>query len=371
MRASAVAGLVFVNSHDELLNKLTAKRSMASVPFGARYRLIDFALSNLVNAGVSNVGLITKENYRSLMDHLGSGVYWDLDRKSGGIHLFPPYSTVGSRRYNGYVEALIGASHFIKRSNADYMVLYDADVVANVDISAAVKSHIKNHADVTIITSNGTVPKNGTNVMLPETDGDDVKSISFADGSDMTAEYGIGIVIFSSAPLLKLAQIAFDDEATSINRDIIAKNLSSLKVRVFRHEGYAAVMDSERAYLESNMALLDADVRRDLFNKKRPILTKTRDDMPTRYGTHSVVENSLIADGCIIEGTVRNSILFRGVKVEKGAVVENCILMQSTRVSADAELQYVVADKNASIGAGMVLKGNSEKSFIVEKNQTF
>lgn len=370
MRASAVAGLVFVNSQDELLRKLTTKRSMASVPFGARYRLIDFALSNLVNAGISNVGLITKENYRSLMDHVGSGIYWDLDRKNGGLRVLPPYSTVGNRRYNGYVEALSGASDFIKRSHADYMVLYDADIVANIDISAAIKTHIKSHADVTIVTHNGTVPSKGRNVMLPTVENGFVTNIEFSDGSEQTAEYGLGILIFNCAPLTRLVESAVNAEGMSINRDIIARHLSSLKVAAFRHEGYAAIMDSERAYFSANMDLLRADVRCDLFNKERPILTKTRDDMPTRYGTKSVAENCFIADGCVIDGTVKNSILFRGVKVAKGAVIENSILMQGTTVAEGAQLEYVIADKNAGIGADMMLKGTPQKSFMIKKNQT-
>ena len=151
MRASAVAGLVFANINDELLKKLTSKRSMASVPFGARYRLIDFPLSNLVNEGISSVGIITKENYRSLMDHVGSGVYWDLDRKSGGLYLLPPYLTSGVKRYHGTVDALYGARDYIDRCKADYIVICNADVISNIDISAAVDRHIENGADPAVV----------------------------------------------------------------------------------------------------------------------------------------------------------------------------------------------------------------------------
>ena len=141
MRTSAVAGIVFANINDNLLRKLTSKRSFASVPFGARYRIIDFPLSNLVNAGVSSIGIITKENYRSLMDHVGNGVYWDLDRKNGGLYLLPPYLTSGIRRYNGTADALYGAIDYIDRCKAEQIVLCRADTVANVDIGAAVKYH--------------------------------------------------------------------------------------------------------------------------------------------------------------------------------------------------------------------------------------
>ena len=173
MRTSAVAGIIFANINDTLLKKLTSKRSMASVPFGARYRLIDFPLSNLVNAGVSSVGIITKENYRSLMDHVGNGVYWDLDRKNGGLYLLPPYVTSGTKRYNGTVDALHGAFDYIDRCNAEYIVLCNADTIANIDLNAALKSHIEKNADITLVYHNGKPPVNNADLMLLAMDGDD------------------------------------------------------------------------------------------------------------------------------------------------------------------------------------------------------
>ena len=148
MITSSALGIIFANVHDNLISELTERRSMASIPFGGRYRLVDFSLSNLVNAGISKVGIITRENYQSLMDHLGSGKFWDLDRKNGGLFLLPPYITSGARRYNGTVDALHGANDYIKHSKAEYLVLCNADVLANVDVSSAIKSHIANGADI-------------------------------------------------------------------------------------------------------------------------------------------------------------------------------------------------------------------------------
>lgn len=372
MRTSAVAGIVFANTNDNFLKKLTAHRSMASVPFGGRYRLIDFALSNLVNAGVTTVGIITKEKYRSLMDHVGSGIPWELDRKNGGLYLLPPYQTSGMRRYNGTVDALYGAREYLERSKTDYVVLCDADVLANVDITAAIKNHIANEADISIVYHNGVLsaadePKE---TMLLELDKNNkVASISFDPETQVTANYSIGITILNRNLLSRLVADAADNDYISFNREVIAKKLKALKVIGFEHTEYVAIMNSTHSYYSASMDLLQNDVRRQLFNKNRPIFTKTRDDMPTRYGTKAKVENCFIADGCVINGTVKNSILFRGVNIEKGAVVENCILMQETAVGNDALLSNVIADKNAVVGNGMVLKGTEKKAFFVKKNQ--
>lgn len=370
MRTSAVAGIVFANINDNLLKKLTAKRSFASVPFGARYRIVDFSLSSLVNAGVSSVGIITKENYRSLMDHVGNGVYWDLDRKNGGLYLLPPYLTSGTKRYTGTVDALHGAIDYIDRCNAENIVLCRADSVANVDIGAAVESHIEKGADVTFVYHNGEPPVNNEETIYPLFgSGKRIKEMKFGLKSSEKTDYCIGVAVISRKLLMSLVTEGYEDGAVSFTKDIVAKNVGKLKVYGFEHKEFVRVFDGMDSYYKASMDLLDSDVRRQLFNNNRPVFTKTRDDMPTRYGTKAEVKNCLIADGCVINGTVRNSVLFRGVTVEKDAVVENCILMQETAVGEGAQIDNVIADKNAVIGEKMVLKGTPEKCFFIKKNQ--
>lgn len=370
MRASAVAGIVFANVHDELLNELTSDRSMASVPFASRYRLIDFTLSNLVNAGISNIGLLTKGNYRSLMDHIGSGMHWDLDRKNGGLHILPPYNTGETRRYHGNIEALHHISDFIEKSNADYIVICDADTVANVNLTAAIEDLEKNGADLTVVCTNGIAPVNHNDTMLISlNDSGFISDISFADGTPKETLFSLGITIFRRDILVEQIARAYQNECTNLYRDVLAKSIGKLNMKGYVHEGYAAVMDGINSYKDCSFKLLDSETRGQLFCSQRPVYTKTRDDMPTRYGTHSVVNNSLIGDGCVIDGTVRNSILFRGVRVEKGAVVENCILMQGVQVGKNALLEQVISDKDAVIGSDMILKGKADESLLIHKNQ--
>lgn len=370
MRTSAVAGIVFANSNDNLLKRLTSHRSMASIPFGARYRLIDFALSNLVNAGISNVGIITKENYRSLMDHVGSGIYWDLDRKNGGLYILPPYIESGIRRYSGTIDALHGAKDYIKRCKSDYIVLCAADVLANVDIKAVVSAHIKKGADITTVYHYGILPDNRDDAMIFSFEEDErINSIGFVGEAGSELSYGIGITVISRELLSNLVDEAYDNDLPNFNRNVMAAKVKQLKIYGYEHKEFVMLMNGTNAYYDANMALLDTQVRRELFNKERPIYTKNRDDMPTRYGTKSDVKNCIIGDGCVINGTVKNSILFRGVKVEKGAVIENSILMQETTVGANTQLSNVISDKNAQIGDKMVLKGTDDKHFFIKKNQ--
>ena len=371
MISSSVAGIVFANAHDEAIERLTQKRSIASVPFGGRYRLIDFCLSNLVNAGISNVGIITKEKYRSLMDHHGSGMHWDLDRKSGGIRILPPFNVSRVRLYQNHVEALYGAMDFMTCCKEKYIVVYDARTVANINIRDVVKQHIESKADITVVCRKGLKITNGDNTMAIDVNKDGrVVLTGFPEKIAADDIRSMGVYVFTRDKLIEIVKKSYETGGDTINDDIISANLDTLNVIAYEHKGYAAIMDCPKAYRRANFELLDAEVRKDLFNAQRPIYTKTRDDMPTRYGTQSSVTNSLVAEGCVIEGTVKNSVLFRGVKIEKGAVVENSILMQSVTVGENAVIDQVVSDKNAVISAGMTVKGTEEKAFFVEKNQT-
>ncbi len=369
MRTSLVAGIIFANAEDNMLKKLTSNRSMASVPFGARFRIVDFALSNLVNAGVSSVGIITKENYRSLMDHVGNGVAWDLDRKNGGLYILPPYSSRDVRKYTDTVDALYGAMDYLKRCGSEYIALCDSYALANIDIGAAVEAHIAKGADITVVYNKGELPEAaGKKLVLTLDDDGRITKMVKSQATDAAA-YSMGVSIIKRDLLIKIVKDAYDGQIKNYEKDVLPQSLSELKVYGFEHTGFVAVLDNTHTYYQASMALLNKEVRNELFNKERPILTKTRDDMPTRYGIEADVKNSLIGDGCEIYGTVKNSILFRGVKVEKGAVIENCILMQETIVEKDAVLDNVIADKNSVIDEKMVLKGTTEHHCFVRKSQ--
>ncbi len=369
MIANSVSAVIFSNSNDENLKELTSDRSMASLPFGGRYRIIDFMLSNLVNAGVSDVGIITKENYRSLMDHVENGMSWDLDRKNGGLRIIPPFIT-GESKLKGLAEMSNRAAEYVSHINSNYVIVMEAGTVANIDFSALINRHVETNADVTLVYRNADETDRLKNTLKLDVDSNGrVTGVISAKGSKENGNFTVGTAIFSKTAFTGLVRSANENLNGNAYTELLNEFSEKLNVFGFKHGGFTAVMDSRKSFFKFNMALLDEDVRNVLFDKKRPVYTKTRDDMPTRYGTHSNVKNSIVADGCIIDGTVKNCVLFRGVRVRKGAVVENSILMQGVEIRENARVKYVVSDKNAVITANEPIYGTNHKAFIVNKDQ--
>ena len=372
-----VAGLIFSNIHDASLPELTARRTMASVPFGCRYRLIDFPLSNMVNSGISKIGVITHNNYQSLMDHIGTGKDWDLARRSGGIKLLPPFITSfqngsSNRLYTTRLEALIGVTNFIAKSTEDYIVLSDCDVICNIDLKDVIAKHEETGADVTIVTrcfepsekfraeDVYTVTSDENNVIT------DVSA--YVVGEDNKCEISTSIMVFNRIYLLGLVNDAAARGNVNFYRDVISKILHKRNVYAYHFEGFFLKITSLESYYASSMKLLGEEARDALINvEDRPIYTKVRNSAPTLYKEGAKVKNSYIADGCEIEGVVENSIIFRGVKIGKGTVVKNSILLQDTFVGDNVQLGCVVADKDVVIKDGRNLSGHTTMPFFISK----
>ena len=368
MRKNNVIGIVFPNVHDEFMGEMTEQRSMGSLPFCGRYRAIDFSLSNLVNAGVSKVGVVTKNNYQSLMDHIGTGKSWDLARKSGGLFFLPPYSNTEAKVYKGHVDGLFGALKFLDNSSEEYVVMCDCDIITNFDMGAMIKKHIDSGADITIAYKKGVMPQNNHDVMAFELDGDKITDIKFSATDTTDRCVSLDITIMSRELLKTIIKDGYEHNLTSLARDVYKPSLQMLDIRGFEITNYAAILDSPETYAKVTAEVVgNPEIRRQLFCKERPVFTKTRDDMPTIYGLDSDVKNSLIADGCVIEGTVKNSVLFRGVKIGKGAVVENCIVMQDSVIEDNADLQYVTLDKKVTVTQGKTLRGTETYPIYIRK----
>lgn len=361
MRANNVLGLIFPNTHDHSLSEITSLRSMGSVPYGGRYRLIDFPLSAMVNSGISKVGIITKSNYQSLMDHVGNGRAWDLSRKNGGLYILPPFNSANTGLYSGKIEALAGVMNFLLYSDEEYVLMSDCNTLFNFDISNMLDFHESKGADITVAYANGKTP-NVAELAEFEIDGDERISAISRHSANETANYSINLLLMRKSLLERLINEAQSLGYRSFTDDILKRNVSKLKIFGFRAEGYIKVLDSMQSFFEANMDLLCSQNRNALC-LSQPVYTKVKDDEPAIYGLNSHVSNSLVADGCVIEGTVENSILFRGVHVLKDAVVKNCVLMQNTLIGDGVQLNCVVSDKNVIIKPGKVLSG--DKSFPV------
>lgn len=364
-----VLGLVFANMHDTTLGDMTKNRTMGSVMFGGRYRLIDFPLSNMVNSGISEVGVITKSNYQSLLDHLGSAREWDLARKKGGLYILPPFGNVESTLYRGRIEALYGAMSFIKHSRAKYVILSDCDVVTNIDYKPIVAAHIESGADITAVAHTGVYSSDDikTSTVFNVDADKNVTSVLINPDISGTCTTSLNVFVMSMDFLIETVNDAMARGNVSFERNILQEKCRELKIKVYEYDNYFSKLNSPESYFKSNMALLEPENARKLFVPKRSIYTKVSDNAPVKYDLDSKVSNSLVADGCIIEGEVENSVLFRGVKVGKGAKVKNCILMQGTVVGDNAELNYLITDKNVSICENHILTSSPQYPMYVGK----
>jgi len=367
-------GIIFPNSYDELIPELTGNRLMASVPFASRYRLIDFVLSGMSNSGMDDIFIMVNKNYHSLIDHLGSGREWDLVRKSGGIVILPPYAIGSSKPYTGRVGALAGVLNLLREQTEKYVVITDTNIAANIDFSKMIDAHIASGADVTIAYTDEEFPEQ----MINSTDNTKGFYYTFDidDGRitniyvNMRAKgvhhFGMNVYVIERELLIDEINTAYVRGNEFFERDVLLPQLEKLNVQAYKYEGYTARISSMQSYFNENMRLLQEGNIEALFDKA-PIYTKIRDDNPTRYMEGSKVENIMAADGCVIEGEISDSVLFRGVKIGKGAKVKNCILMQDTVVEDGAELEYVIADKDCVFSGATRLSGADSFPVYVAK----
>ncbi|MBQ7654558.1 MAG: glucose-1-phosphate adenylyltransferase subunit GlgD [Clostridia bacterium] len=356
MRANNIIGIIYSNAYDYALSELTSLRAMSSVPFCSRYRFIDFPLSNFVNCGISKVGIITKSNYQSLMDHVGTGKAWDLSRKREGLYILPPFHGGTTTENKGRVESLIGIKEFLAASKEDYVLFSDCNVICNYDLKKLLDFHTEKKADVTLVYKNGKVPKLHDVMVLDHDESGKISSIAIAR-EDEVADYSTNIILMRKSLLERFINEAVGLNHKSFALDIIQRNVNKVNMYALECDGFFETVDSLQSYYDISMKLLETENMKLLFDKERPIYTKDRDDMPAIYGLGSSVHNSLIADGCVIDGTVENSIIFRGARIAKGAHVKNCIIMQNSYISENVNLDCIITDKNVVVKPNNNLAG--------------
>lgn len=369
-------GIVFSSINEKSVYELTKQRTMASVPFGCRYRLIDFALSNMVNSGINHVGIVTHYNYQSLMDHIGSGKDWDLARRHGGVKILPPYITAFANSsnflYSTRLEALISIRGFISDCKEDVVVLSDCDTVCNLDLSAMIDKHIETGADITLGVKSSYVAQDTDRAITVVRSDEEGKVTDVSDYSGLKSGFEdvyIRIMVIGRKYLEELIADAVAHGYTSFTKDILVRNCKYQDIRTFKFDSYFATIRSINDYYRCSMDLLDPEIRRSLFAvRNRPVFTKVRNSAPASYVNGAIVRNSLIADGCVIQGTVENSILFRGVKVGKNTHIKNSIVMQDTLTGENVYLNCVITDKNVVIRDGRVLSGHETRPFFIDKD---
>ena len=370
-------GIIFPNSYDSLVPELVTERLMASIPFASRYRMCDFMISSMVHCGIDNISILVRKNYHSLMDHLGSGREWDLTRKNGGLNIVPPYAQKQVKVYEGRIEALESIRGYLKKQTEKYVIMTDSNIAVNFDFNDLLHAHIESGADATVVYRKQEIPKPLIKQSTEALDlyyalgvnGDHVSKIYINPTEKGEMDCCLNIYVVERELLIRMIDDAFVHGYTSFVRDILERQIEHLDVRGYCYDGYVAEIHDMKSYFEENMKLLEEENLNALFSGNQ-IYTKIRDDNPTRYINGSKAKNVMVADGCVIEGEVENSILFRGVHIGKGAKVKNCVLMQDTVVEDNASVEYVITDKDVTITEGKSLTGNDSFQVFVAKGQT-
>ena len=365
-----VMGIIFAN--DASIGALTEKRTMASLPFGGRYRQVDFALSNLTCAGVRHLGIITRHSYQSLMHHIGSGEEWGLELGEGALEFLTPYAQSVTDSYRGKLESLASAMDFLEYGNEDYVVIIDSAILSNIDLSKVVAAHAASGKDVTVVAKAGIC--NGSKKV------DLAVKLENGEIADMAVDYiapegylaSMDIFVLNKKWLIEQVKECVSRNLYHMDRNLVMGGWRRgvVTVNIYEHEGVALFNESVDEYYHNTLSLLDKDVRHDLFGANHPVYTKVRDRVPCYYGEDAELDDCLIADGCMLEGKVEDSVLFRQVSIGEEAEVEDCIIMNDCVIGKGAKLKYVILDKEVTVTPGAKLYGTKEHPIVIKKGET-
>ena len=370
MNMKNVLGLINLHENEDFMRELTRHRSLAGVPFAGRYRLIDFVLSNMVNSGIQNVGILVPNKYRSLMDHLRSGKEWDLARKRDGLFILPPtHAHYAMGICKGDLEHFHNHLDYIKRSSQQYVLIAGSQMVCNMNFRQAFQFHLDQGADITVLYKpNASCSADFPRPTAVRCQGDQVVDMEVNPGSALAGgDISMEMYIMSKNRLIKLVEGCISRGETDFVKDGIIKNIGRLNIQGYGHNQFVAKINSIQSYYRHSMDLLRPEVWRELFVKSGPIYTKVKDEAPANYRKEAQVTNSLVANGCIIEGQVENSIIFRGVRIHKGVHIRNSIIMQKCEIRDKSVLESVICDKEVHITEGRSLKGERNYLLVIEK----
>ena len=368
-----VLGILFANTHEGSVPELASRRTMASIPFGGRFRMVDFLLSGMSNSGMSKVGIITRANYQSLLDHIGSARPWDLARTDGGLTLLAPFGrNTDTGLFRGKLEALYSCLSYIRHTDCEYTVLSDCDLVINPDFHHLVDAHIESGADITAVCHTDDYTEEETRdascFKMGENGRVEAVAINRAMAGRRTMD--LNIYVMKTSLLVSLVEDLVSLGKFSFSQNVLQEKAGELDIRGYEFSGFYRRICDLSSYYNANMALLDHQNLSKLVMSERPVYTKDRADAPARYGFNSSVKNSLVANGCVIEGVVENSILFRGVKVGKGTIVKNAILMQDTVVGKDCCILNIITDKNVTVSDGQTVTSVESCPLYIPKGKT-
>ncbi len=359
-------GLITAN-YPNSFGALAEHRSVVTLPFGGRYRLIDFALSNMVNSGITTVGLITPYLFRSIIDHVAAGKAWNLNRKTGGLYIMPGHIAGMKRPESKFVmKDILQNRTYIDRAKEDMILLMSGNKIYNYNFAEIAKEHQSSGRQITMFyQKDRKCSFELCNYLHIDNKGKVTKITN--DDSDTLNLFCDCMIINRSLMQDFLSWYELCPELDVV--DIIRANIGRFSVYAHEMTGYVGHVENIADYISCNMDMLKAEVRAELFDSEDRIYTKAQDYAPTRYSATANVSNSIIPTGCQIEGTVENSIIFRGVKVAPGAVIKNSVLMQNCVIEKDVVLDHIICDKSVTVTEGRKMFGGPEEPYIIPKSK--
>lgn len=363
-----VMGLIY-HTNEQIDNEITRHRCLAAMPFAGRYRLIDFALSNMVNAGLTNIGVFTSFKLRSLIDHLGKGKEWGLDRKKDGLFILPTKDKEqASHLPIVNLEDFIVNADYLKRSKQKYVLITSGNLIYNIDYKKVLTQHDQMKNDLTVLYKENyqfLAEEKGPYLFIKTDQNGKVIDMAVYPFLPETK------VVMNNFIMEKELLLHFLNKAQAKGEwdliKLIKASLHELKVGTFPYPGYLAIIQSLLSYYHYQMDLLRPEILNKLFFENGLIYTKMKDGPPSKYFNSAEVNNALVANGCLIEGKVENSILFKNVRVGKGTLIRNSIIMQSSFIEDEVYLDRVILDKNVHIRKGAMLMGEMDNPVLVEK----
>lgn len=365
-------GIIFTYSEAGNLREICEERTMASVSFGGKYRMIDFILSNFVNSEIFNIAMIAKDNYNSLIEHAGLGKEWDLDRKRGGLRIFTPLANESTRGgiYKGRVDALSCHINSIKKSMAEYVIISSSSIIYNIDFNEMLSYHQQQNADITMAYTNSISGYEKVPIGYPICTFDENQRltelyVSKDDNDAFPISCGIGVFIMKKSLLEALVADAMSYGRFDFYTGLIRKQAKVLKIMGYEYKKHLICLNSVAGYMHGNLSLLDPKIREKVF--ENIVYTKVKDSIPVEYGDESNVKNSIIADGCIIEGSVENCVISRGVKIGRGSVIKDSVIMEYTSIYEDVKLDYVIIDKDVIVRKGSEISGHITFPVVIKK----
>ena len=366
-------GIVLAGGNNKLMKELTNKRAIAAMPIAGSYRAIDFALSNMSNSHIQKVAVITQYNARSLNEHLSSSKWWDFGRKQGGLYVFTPTITAESSYwYRGTADSLAQNLHFLKTSHEPYVVIASGDGVYKLDYNKVLEYHIEKKADITMVvkqmTDRSEINRYGVVAMA---DDGRVTDIDEKPLQTNLSTVSTGIYVIRRRLLIELIEKAADEDRHDFVRDILVRYKNIKKIYGYQLNSYWNNISTVDAYYKTNMDFLNKDVR-DFFFKQYPdIYSKVEDLPPAKYNNGANVRNSLVSSGCIINGTVDHSVLFKKIYIGNNSVVKNSIILSNAYIGDNSYIENCIVESGSTIKANSNYVGESGVKIVIENNPVY